>query len=197
MREQRHAKHAPFNRPGAARVAPALERKRQVALHLRFGARCPVISTGVQPHDSSGHRRRPSSTSRRTLTCCATPVALSLRMAASIRARSRLTWVTAISRVRPGTRRWRRIGSRGFGGISEVKAIIIGSRYSRGLHHVHFEVCVGLSAVSWTHFDTDDFDCSAGPSEHSREEPAHQATHRSCPLSLYRRAVLHRLRKFC
>ena len=44
--QERHAEHPPVDRPRATRVAPAPEGG-QVALRVRFGARCAFIGTGV------------------------------------------------------------------------------------------------------------------------------------------------------
>jgi integrase len=53
---------------------------------------------------------------RRTPTCCATPAGSSSPMTGSIPGRYRPTSGTAISRIRLAIRRWRRGGSRTFGG---------------------------------------------------------------------------------
>ena len=82
----------------------------------------PLLGAGLRAHDRARGRSRPSSASRRTPTCCATPAATSSRMTASIRGRCRLTWGIATSRIRRATRRWRRIGLRAFGGTRGTNA---------------------------------------------------------------------------
>jgi hypothetical protein len=49
--QERHAKHAPADGQGATGVAQAPKGKRQVALRVRFGARCAVIGARFLAHD--------------------------------------------------------------------------------------------------------------------------------------------------
>jgi hypothetical protein len=45
-------------------------------------------------------------------------------------------------------------------GLVTQKQLLFGTVNICGeLHHVHFKLGVGLSAVARTHFDADDFDC--------------------------------------
>jgi hypothetical protein len=63
--------------------------------------------------------------SRCTPTCCGTPAASSSPMTGSIPDRCRRTLGTAISRIRPDIRRWRRGGLRTSGGINFHPWIVV------------------------------------------------------------------------
>ena len=116
--QRRHACDASLERPGIARASQAQARQPAIALCLRVRTRVRPSRRPGSIAWSNAPPSPPSSGSRCTPTCCATPAASNWPTTGSIPGRSRPTSGTAISRIRPATRRCRRGGLRISGGTN-------------------------------------------------------------------------------